>query len=237
MINYQLETIPVWDALQKNSECLICSLMEEAEKDSVRFFLGSSVMNPETRVKVNKTGFCPYHAKMLTEQGKTNALAVLEETVFKTTTESMEEYLTSVENGKNLKKNIEKLSIKTQERTTGCLVCQAMQKRLDRYLATTAILWDTDIEFRKTLEKSKGFCLMHFPMLLKTATKVLDSKKSKDFAISIAHLEKVNLIRLQGELRYMIEKYKGENIDKPWNGCEDAQKRVILKQIGKGRIW
>ena len=33
----------------------------------------------------------------------------------------------------------------------------------------------------------------------------------------------------------MIEHYKSENRDKPWNGCEDAQVRAVYKEIGKGR--
>ena len=56
---YQLETIPVWDGIKSGSECFICDLMEQAQTDSLEFFLGSSVMNPETRVRVNSTGFCP----------------------------------------------------------------------------------------------------------------------------------------------------------------------------------
>ena len=49
---YQLETIPVWDGIQSDSECFICDLMKEALADNLRFFLGASVMNPETRVRV-----------------------------------------------------------------------------------------------------------------------------------------------------------------------------------------
>ncbi len=45
----QLETIPVWDGLNSGSECYICDLMKEAEEDALTFYLGPSVMNPETR--------------------------------------------------------------------------------------------------------------------------------------------------------------------------------------------
>ena len=34
----------------------------------------------------------------------------------------------------------------------------------------------------------------------------------------------------------MTQKYKGENYDKPWNGCEDAHKRAVLKLIGEANV-
>ena len=69
---YQLETIPVWDGIKSQSECFICDLMEQAQNDSLEFYLGSSVMNPETRVRVNSIGFCPQHTSMLVQSGHPN---------------------------------------------------------------------------------------------------------------------------------------------------------------------
>ena len=46
-----LETIPVWDAFKKETECPICLLMEEAEKDGVSYYLSSAIMTPEVRLK------------------------------------------------------------------------------------------------------------------------------------------------------------------------------------------
>ncbi|MDT3389357.1 MAG: DUF6062 family protein, partial [bacterium] len=53
---YQLETIPVWDGIKSGSECSICDLMKEAEQDGLEFYLGSSLMNLETRARDNATG-------------------------------------------------------------------------------------------------------------------------------------------------------------------------------------
>ena len=53
----QLETIPVWDGLKSGSECFICSLMKEAESDSIRYYLSSAIMTPEVRVETNTHGF------------------------------------------------------------------------------------------------------------------------------------------------------------------------------------
>ena len=81
-VKYQLETIPVWDGISSQSECFICDLMEEAQKDSISFYLGSSVMNPETRVKVNATGFCPQDALSATAWRKGLAATALQSPTF-----------------------------------------------------------------------------------------------------------------------------------------------------------
>ena len=54
-----LETIPVWDAFKKETECPVCALMEEAEKDGISYYLSSAIMTPEVRVETNDKGFLP----------------------------------------------------------------------------------------------------------------------------------------------------------------------------------
>ena len=61
----QLDTIAVWDAIKSGGECFLCSLKKQAETRSVKFYLGPSVMNPETRVKVNQSWFCHDHVQQL----------------------------------------------------------------------------------------------------------------------------------------------------------------------------
>ena len=234
-IKYQLETIPVWDGIQSSSECFICDLMQEAQADNLRFFLGSSVMNPETRVRVNSTGFCPEHTAMLVESGHPNSMAVLWETHLERTRERIAKTFREMENPHNLKKTLVGLDNALAEREQGCLICQRMKDRLDRYCFTIPYLWGQDLEFRKAFEKSKGFCLHHMEHILRMSLEALDAKKQKEFAASLADLQQRNLERIAGDLVYMIEHYKSENRDKPWNGCEDAQVRAVYKEIGKGR--
>lgn len=80
----QLETIPVWDAMKTGSECYLCDLKLQSEKDGVAFFLGPSVMNPETRVNVNEHGFCRHHFEKLIEAGKPQGLGLMAETYLET---------------------------------------------------------------------------------------------------------------------------------------------------------
>ncbi len=232
---YQLETIPVWDGIKSESECFICDLMEQAQKDSVEFYLGSSVMNPETRVKVNSVGFCPQHTSMLVQAGHPNSMAVLWESHLAQTKDKLERTFKDMANTRNLKKTVLGLDSVLGAREQGCLICQRMQGRLDRYCFTIPYIWGQDPEFRKAFEQSKGFCLHHMSHILKMATEALDAKQQKLFAASMADLQLRNLERVSHDLWYMTEHYKSENRDKPWNGCENAQVRAVYKEIGRGR--
>ncbi len=232
---YQLETIPVWDGIKSGSECFICDLMQQAERDSLDFYLGSSVMNPETRVRVNSIGFCPEHTAKLVESGHPNSMAVLWESHLERTRNEIAKTLVELESPRNLKKTVANLDSILAGREKGCLICQRMEDRLDRYCFTIPYLWGQDPEFRKAFEQSKGFCLHHMAHILRMSLDALDSKQQKLFAQSMSALMQENLKRTADDLVYMIEHYKSENRDKPWNGCEDAQIRAVYKEIGKGR--
>ena len=232
---YQLETIPVWDGIKSESECFICDLMEQAERDSLEFYLGSSVMNPETRVRVNDIGFCPEHTTKLVELGHPNSMAVMWESHFEKTRMDLLKTFIELQNTRNLKKTIAKLDTILKGREDGCLICQRMADRLDRYCFTIPYIWGQDPEFRKAFSQSKGFCLHHMTHILRMSLDVLDQTQQKQFAQSMADLMQQNLQRTASDLVYMIEHYKSENRDKPWNGCEDAQIRAVYKEIGKGR--
>ncbi len=176
---YQLETIPVWDGIKSGSECFICDLMEQAQTDSLEFFLGSSVMNPETRVRVNSTGFCPRHTSMLVQAGHPNSMAVLWESHLQTTRDSLAKVFKELQSPRNMKKTIASLDSVLSEREKGCLICNRMNDRLVRYCFTIPYLWGQDPEFRKAFDDSKGFCLHHMSVILKMSLEALDSKQQK----------------------------------------------------------
>jgi len=238
-MKFELETIPIWDSLNEDSECLICSLMEKAEEDSLKYFLGSSVMNPETRVQVNKVGFCSHHLDLLAKTNKSHSLAVIERSYMEKTLETLEKNFTKLEKankGQKVNKEILELNNTIDNRLKGCLICNKMQDRLNRYSYTVCALWKQDSEFRKALEASKGFCLVHLKSILTISKECLNPIEQKEFAESMICLERKNLNRINEELIWMTQKYKAENIDKPWKNSADSHKRLIYKLIGKGEI-
>ncbi|MFA5698793.1 MAG: DUF6062 family protein [Sphaerochaeta sp.] len=235
----QLETIPVWDGLHSESECYLCDLAEEAQKDALNFYLGPSVMNPETRVKVNKHGFCPTHWNTLVAKKKAQAVALMSDTYLKRTRELTNDdfdHLLQAKNANQAKKAAKHFEETLGKREKGCLICTSIKERLERYLYTTCYLWGEDPEFRKALANGNGFCLHHFNHLLQTAPDVLDKKEIAEFTRSLAETQIKNLDRIADDVYWMTQKYKSENKDKPWGASEDAHKRGVEKMVGTVRV-
>ncbi len=235
----QLETIPVWDGLHSESECFICDLAKEAEKDALAFYLGPSVMNPETRVRVNEHGFCPTHWNALVAKKKAQAVALMSDTYLQKTRELINDELDQLLKAKNpaqAKKAAKNFDSALNKREKGCLICSSIEDRLERYLYTTCYLWGDDPEFKTALAKGKGFCLHHFNLLLQTAPKALPSKQVAEFTRSLSETQVKNLDRIAEEIHWMTQKYKSENKDKPWGNSEDAHKRGVEKMVGTTRV-
>jgi len=239
-MKYQLETIPVWDALEKKGECLLCHLMKEAHEDALTYYLGSSVMNSETRVMVNATGFCPEHWEDLIDRRSAQPLALVSHTYLQETMKGVaihSKKLQSSKPGKKMDKEIDSLLSYLEKREEGCLICKKMESRLVRYTYTIVTLYQQDSDFKKAFLEGKGVCLHHSQSLLEMAKKVLPPVLRKEFVQHLIVLTEKNLERLEREVWWMSQKYKSEHSDKPWNGCEDAQKRVVRKLIGEGRLF
>ena len=235
----QLETIPVWDGVREGSECFICSLMKKAEEDAVRYYLSSAVMTPEVRVETNRDGFCSHHFSLLAEGGKPQSLALVMDTYYEESKGIYSkgfERIQDASSPRKLEKAVSSFFSSVLGREKGCLICSRMEERLVRYCYTVAALWKEDVEFRKALEESKGFCMHHTEELYRVAKEALSGDDLVQYGKFLFSLLERSLDRVQHDDWWMTQKYKSENKDKPWNGCEDAQKRAVYKLIGEGRV-
>ncbi|MGD1821013.1 MAG: DUF6062 family protein [Pleomorphochaeta sp.] len=236
---YKLETIPVWDALEKDDECFLCSLMKEAEKHGIDFYLGSSVMNPETRVKVNEHGFCFHHFQELSKANKPQGLALICDTYLAQSRDKLKKSFTNLLNvkpGRKTNNAIKDFEKELLDREKGCLICSQMQDRLNRYLYTIIYMAFHEEDFKKALAESKGFCLHHYNELINNAVDVLGAKDGATFIKYLTEIEIRNLDRIADDVLWLTQKYKSENKDKPFNGCENAHKRAVSKMVGDYRV-
>jgi hypothetical protein len=236
---YKLETIPVWDALEKDDECFLCSLMKEAEKHGIDFYLGSSVMNPETRVKVNEHGFCFHHFQELSKANKPQGLALICDTYLAQSRDKLKKSfnnLLNVKPGRKTNNAIKDFEKELLDREKGCLICSQMQDRLNRYLYTIIYMAFHEEDFKKALAESKGFCLHHYNELINNAVDVLGAKDGATFIKYLTEIEIRNLDRIADDVLWLTQKYKSENKDKPFNGCENAHKRAVSKMVGDYRV-
>ncbi len=235
----ELERIPVWDGVRSGSECYICDLMGEAERDAIAFYLGSSVMNPETRVRVNESGFCHVHWRRLITANKPQGLSLMADTHLTTTRERLQNSLSDLSRAKGWRATraaVARFQEQLERREVGCLVCTAMEGRLMRYLFTTAYLWEQEEQFRSALLASKGFCLHHFSLLLERGREAVSKGRYDAFVCEMTRLETENLDRIAADLHWMTQMYKSENRDKEWNGSEDAHRRGVYKMTGRHRV-
>lgn len=231
-----LETIPVWDSLKKNEECFLCSLTKEAEKDAVSYYLSSAIMTPEVRVETNRYGFCKTHMRALAEGGKPQSLSLLMDTYYDENKNSLSSSFRAIESAakaKKAEKAIEEFKARWAERMNGCLICTRMEDRLYRYAYTVDALFAEDPDFKKELLASKGFCVEHTLKLAEVAKDALSGDALLEFYKAIFSLLERNLDRVQHDDWWMSQKYKSENKDKDWNGCEDAHKRAVYKLVGE----
>ncbi len=234
-----LETIPLWDALKENTECPICSLMKKAEEDSVGYYLSPAIMTSEVRIMTNKHGFCPHHYTLLTERGNPQSLALTMDTYYGENEKILKKAFDAIEGAKNergIKKEIERFRKEADSREKGCLVCSRMNDRLYRYAFTLSSLFSTDVEFKKAFLSSKGLCLHHTLIVSEIAEDALKKDEYVTFQKELFSLLKKSLERVRHDDWWMTQKYKSENLDKPWDGCEDAHKRAVYKLIGEARV-
>ena len=246
-MKYELETIPVWDAMKEDSECLFCRLQEKSRSHYLDFYLGSSVMNPETRQRVNQSGFCPAHYADLTARRKAHGLGLMTHTYL---LERQKDWIPQMEKiqkkcrsaaGKKLlplvpgdiKKAEETLIELIAEKENSCLICDDLERSMKRYYYTLAYLWRKDEDFRKALNSSRGICLSHMGGLLPLAGEALKPSDLVVFLDELMELQKKNLNRLEGELHWFTQKFDSQNNSKPWGDSKNAHKRTIQKLTGR----
>ena len=237
MRKYELETIPIWDAYDAGTECPLCLLEERAEKRYLEFYLGNSVMVPERRVEVNKTGFCPQHIhKLFATEKNRHGLGLISHTHFREIVETQRKrhrLLGGVSGGGRAKKAAAAYVEYLAKRETACLICDRLDYTLNRYTFTIVYLWQHKEDFEKKFADSKGFCLHHLPYLLRMADNCLGGRQCSAFLAEIVRLQEESYERLDGELLWYTQKFDYQNSEKPWGSSKDALHRVLQKISGK----
>ena len=241
-MKYQLETIPLWDAVEKSPGiCPLCSLMQAAEERHVSYYLGSSVMEPSVRVRVNKEGFCHDHFRALQHAARPQPLALIMHTILQQRIIEMDADLKRLAQIPAAASRADRAAVSRIVDRIGssdetCLICDDMRTTLARYTYTFVHLIVHEMEYRDAYLGSAGLCIEH-------AGSVLDMASQEFTPGELAELCRVVAIRLQADLaaaekdvHWMTQKYKSEYRDAPWSGCEQAQVAAIDRILGKGRV-
>ncbi len=247
-MRYHIDTIPVWDALKGGGECMLCTLRRTIERNDVDRFLGGSVMEPDTRVRVNEKGFCQRHHALLYAQQNRLGHALMTHTHLRETRAKAQELLKAAASGAQAGRNaplvkralgkgggkdaLREAAAELEGLTQTCILCESIEENMNRYAYTFMHLYGSDAAFRKAFQESNGVCLKDAALLLRMAADALDAKKQADFAADLASLTEKNMKRVEDELEWFTLKFDYRNADKPWNNSRDALERAVTKLRG-----
>ncbi len=248
-MRYHIDTIPIWDAAKKDGECLMCALERRTELGEAERYLGASVMEPDTRIQVNKRGFCRKHHGMLFGMSNRLGHALMLESHMIENRERLEKSWQELEktgeqlirtglvdklNGKvkGLKDSVRKEAASIREMAGTCVMCDTIQENMTRYLHTFFHLYKNDTEFHQKFQAGKGLCIPHTGQLLETATEELSGKELGEFVRVLAKNEKENLDRIQEDISWFIKKFDYRYEKEDWKNSRDAVERTVNKTRG-----
>lgn len=248
-MKYHIDTIPVWDSLKLDGECLLCALRRKLELGEAERYLGASVMEPDTRIQVNEHGFCPQHHAMLFSMSNRLGHALMLESHLNETRTRMQKSFTAISKaaraysdasmldrltskGQNAKRNLEGLANELSAMSHSCIMCNSINENMERYLHTFFHLYKTDTDFRHKFESSKGLCLPHMADLLRTAPQELPGKDVGDFVSKLIAMQTANFDRMQEDISWFIKKFDYRYTAEPWKNSQDAVERTVNKLRG-----
>ena len=237
----QLHTIPVNEAFEADDECPFCAMERAAEQSAIRYVAGpcASYMEPDVRAATDKAGFCREHMKKLYDYGNTLGNALMLQTYM---AGLLEEFTYEAENftmppKKSLFGNKKAPAgegaywQRLQQRVNSCFLCDKIEYNMQRYFETFFVL-TKDPEFRKKVEGTKGFCLRHFARLLEMAEAQLPNSQREWFYKTVFSLMEEHLVRVKGDLDWLVAKYDYRNAGKPWGNSQTALQRTMQKLEG-----
>lgn len=244
-MRYHIDTIPVWDAVRLEGECPLCALRRRNELIDADRFLGASVMEPDTRVRVNEKGFCPRHQALLYAQKNRLGHALMMHTHLKETMERLRPVLENAKSaaGKSAdapvlrrmmgktagKEELNRVAGEIRALSSGCILCDSIEENTRRYAYTLLHLYKTDAAFRRAFAASRGVCLPDMALLLEMAEEALSGQILKDFVADLCAAVEKSLAKLETDIEGFTLKFDYRNADKPWGDSRDALERTVNK--------
>ena len=255
-MKYHIDTIPVWDAYKRGSECPLCDIKQHNEQEYLDVFMGASVMEPSRRVEVNERGFCARHLHLMFGNGNRLGLALMAHTHLKETMGKLEEINKTALScagddarkpaparllGRATKssaslKGIEGQAERAAQTAQTCLFCEKLDETMQRYVHTLIYMWKHETEFKHAFADSKGLCLEHYAQVMGAASEQLSGKELEEFIRTLTEVEQKNLERIEKEIEWFTLKFDYRNADKPWGNSQDAVERTLAKLRGYAAV-
>lgn len=238
-MQYHLDTIPVWEAMELKGECPLCALERKTEREEVERTLGASVMEPDVRIRFNERGACRRHQQMLfAQQNRLGHALMMDSHVIEKlkALQKLQKQAQALAEAKNSlfskSSSIQPVIDQLQLMETHCVVCEAIDTHMARYRYTFLHLWKTSSDFRTAWQASNGICLPHLTALLQDARHGLSTAQQNAFAAEALEKLVTRLANDEKDLDWFTRKFDYRNQALPWGESKTATERAVNRLRG-----
>ena len=227
-------TIPLTEALDENCDCLFCYLEEKIEREQIEYALGAAMMEPDFRTLSNEKGYCRHHIGMMARAKKALPLALVLDTRCDEVLKKIKAVDFSKKSGlfKKEKSAYDTLKSITNELAGSCLVCERIEKTMDKFMNTFWYLYSKEPEFKERFLSGKGVCITHFAKMLNALESVSGSKREV-YAKELYDLELRVLEHEKEEVFNFTKKFDYRSDKKDWNVARDAHLNCAARLSGR----
>ncbi|NLW88492.1 MAG: ABC transporter substrate-binding protein [Clostridiaceae bacterium] len=239
----KIYTIPVNDAYRSDAACPLCKLRADVERGTLDFYLGASLMEPDTRVATNKLGFCRDHLnKMYGREINRLGIGLMLHTHMKQLRDDFRDPIRKAAPDKrtllkgrdgDFGKRISELASALEKRSADCIVCDKIRFTMERYSDVLLWMYFEDEEFREAFRAKKGHCVEHVAFLLRGAVNHLNQNKCSEFAGELLSMHREAFDKLIDDVEWFTLKFDYRNKDKPWGDSKDAIPRAMNMLTGE----
>lgn len=233
---YHLDTIPLWEVMEQQAECLFCALFHRLEQGEIESSLGGSLMEPAVRMRVNALGFCEKHHRQLLAQKNRLGHALLTDSHCKELLQKLPCHTYGARGKRHWllsfwkhfsNRHITPLILRLEALSDSCIVCCNVNHHLQRYYRTFFHLWKNDPAFVSLWNASRGPCIPHGAALLRHGQRHLSSPWLEALADSVLALLKAALTREEAELAFFTQQFDYRNQGRPWGNSKTALERTV----------
>ena len=224
-------SIPLTEALEQNCGCILCILEKKLEEQAVDYFLGASMMEPDSRELTNKKGFCRRHMTGLFNRKNRLSLALTLETHIQ---ELEKKVCVHKKVGVFSKESTAVLTASSlSEISRSCALCDKLNKELRSAAGNLSYMWSVEKGFREMFESSEGLCLEHTALAIEMCDKELSGKKKDEYISMLIKKQKEKLSKLYEDLHGFTLSFDYRNANKELTQNEKESVENAVKHLTK----
>ncbi len=224
----QIYAIPVNEAFRAGSGnpeagCPFCEIFRKLEENELDLILGASMMEPDTRIKTNKEGFCRTHYDMMFVRKNRLGMALTLESHLDELRSDMKDSLVGKIVGKNGERAVKR--IKALEDT--CYVCSRIEYHFTHMIETAVLLWDGQEDFPNLVNTQPYYCLPHYRRMLEYAVQRFNKKRYEEFEKQASEPQYKYFDKLREDVSWVCKKFDYRYEEEPWYDSKDAIERAM----------